>query len=63
MTQKKQVKKQPAPQALKDDALDRAAGGGNIEMAAWHELVILGDTAAAKKPGRTTFANIVLERG
>lgn len=61
MTKRKQAK--PAPRTLNDETLDRAAGGGNIEMAAWHELVILGDTTAAKKPGRTTFANIVLERG
>lgn len=58
MKQQKQT-----PRTIDDEALDRATGGGNVEMAAWHELVILGDTAAAKKPGRTTFANIVLERG
>lgn len=31
MTQKKQVKTQTAPQALKDETLDKAAGGGKPE--------------------------------
>ncbi len=56
MTKKKRAKAQPSPQAMKDQALDQAAGGGAATLAA-------PVPSEAKKPGRTTFANIVLERG
>jgi hypothetical protein len=51
------TKTKPArPLPLKDDALDRVTGGTDATFAAPAETT-------EKKPGRTTFANIVLERG
>lgn len=48
--------KSARPLPLKDEALDRATGGSGDTLAT-------PVSATEKKPGRTTFANIVLERG
>lgn len=64
--------KPAAPVAIDDAALDAAAGGastdsGTSTLSGPQVLVFYGgglpNAPEAKKPGRTSFANVVLERG